>query len=218
MRPLIITLCLLSTPALADVTGPARIVDGDSLEVAGERVRLHGIDAPEIGQLCSLKGEPWSCGRAAADLLRDLIDGQEVDCRYLGRDRYKRMIAKCKVGWLDLGAEMVTRGMAVAYLRYSNDYLQNYREARGKGNGIFAGEFVEPEKWRQGERHAVEIANDNAPMRCQIKGNINSKGKRIYHMPGQEAYNVTRINPGAGERWFCSEVKAKAAGWRKALR
>ena len=135
-----------------------------------------------------------------------------------GRDRYKRMIAKCSVGWLDLGAEMVTRGMAVAYLKYSNDYLQNYREARGKGNGIFGGEFVEPEKWRQGERHSVEIANDNVPMRCRIKGNINAKGERIFHMPGQQVYNVTRINPSKGERWFCSEAQAIAAGWRKALR
>jgi endonuclease YncB( thermonuclease family) len=98
-------------------------------------VRLHGIDAPETGQVCSLNGKPWSCGRAATDLLRDLIGGREVDCRSLGRDRYGRMIGKCKVGRLDLGAEMVTRGMAVAYLRYSQDYLQTRSADTIKASG-----------------------------------------------------------------------------------
>jgi endonuclease YncB( thermonuclease family) len=70
MRALTIALCLFTTPALAGVTGPARVVDGDSLQVAGEQMRLHEIDAPEIGQVCSLDGKPWSCGRAGADLLR----------------------------------------------------------------------------------------------------------------------------------------------------
>jgi endonuclease YncB( thermonuclease family) len=135
MRALAIALCLIATPALANVTGPARVIDGDTLEIQGERVRLHGIDAPETGQVCSLNGKPWSCGRAATDLLRDLIGGREVDCRSLGRDRYGRMIGKCKVGRLDLGAEMVTRGMAVAYLRYSQDYLQTRSADTIKASG-----------------------------------------------------------------------------------
>jgi endonuclease YncB( thermonuclease family) len=80
------------------------------------------------------------------------------------RDRNGRIIAKCKAGWMDLGAEMVTMGMAVAYLRNSDDYLRNYREARGTGIGIFAGEFVEPEQWRKGERHPVETTGDNLPV------------------------------------------------------
>ena len=77
---------------------------------------------------------------------------------------------------------------------------------------------MSPKKWRSPWRHPIEIAHNNAPMRCQIKGNINRKGERIYHMPGQQAYGVTRINPATGERWFCSEANARAAGWRKALR
>ncbi len=81
--------------------------------------------------------------------------------------------------------------------------------------GIWATEFVKPWAWRRGKRLA---ANDNAPTRCKIKGNINASGERIYHMPSQQAYNVTRIDSDAGERWFCSESEAKAAGWRKALR
>ena len=67
MRTLIVILCLLATPALADVTGPARVIDGDTLEVQGERIRLHGIDAPEIRQLCRLDGKPWQCGKEATN-------------------------------------------------------------------------------------------------------------------------------------------------------
>jgi len=81
--------------------------------------------------------------------------------------------------------------------------------------GIWAGEFVKPWEWRRGNRLA---ANDNAPGQCQIKGNINREGERIYHTPGQQAYNMTRINLEAGERWFCLESDAEEAGWRKALR
>ena len=107
------------------------------------------------------------------------------------------------------------QGLALAYRRYSLDYVEEEADAQAARRGIWAGEFVKPWGWRRGKRL---VANDNAPGHCQIKGNINAKGERIYHVPGQQVYGVTRINPDAGERWFCSESEAKAAGWRKALR
>ncbi len=81
---------------------------------------------------------------------------------------------------------------------------------------IFAGEFIAPSRWRRGERHPVETANDNIPADCPIKGSINRDGVRIYHMPGQENYHKTRINTDKGERWFYTEGEAKSAGWRRA--
>jgi len=74
---------------------------------------------------------------------------------------------------------------------------------------------VKPWEWRRGKRI---VANDNPPDQCRIKGNINAKGERIYHVPGQQAYSVTRINLAKGERWFCTKAEARAAGWREALR
>ena len=156
----------MSLPVMGEssISGAARVIDGDTLEVDGRLIHLHGIDAPEAGQVCALNGQPSPCGREATNLLRRLINGQVVACREVNRDRHGRIVAKCKAGWMDLGAEMVTRGMAVAYLRKSDDYLRNYREARGTGIGIFAGEFIEPEQWRKGERHPVEIPADNLPV------------------------------------------------------
>lgn len=141
---LILVVALVPVIAHADATGPAQVVSGDMLEIEGQRIRIHGIDAPEIGQVCDLGGKPWRCGLAAAEMLRKLIASQPVACICRRRGHDGRQTAKCKVDWLDLGAEMVTRGFAVAYLKYSTDYIRNYREARGKGNGIFAGEFVAP--------------------------------------------------------------------------
>ncbi len=110
MRALTIALCLLATPALADVAGVASVIDGDTIEVHGQRIRLHGIDAPESQQLCRLDGKPWQCGKDAANALADKIARRPVTCEDFCRDRYKRIIAKCTVVGEDLGAWMVANG------------------------------------------------------------------------------------------------------------
>ncbi len=156
-------LCLLATPALAEVAGRATVIDGDTLEIRGQRIRLHGIDAPETGQTCRRDGAPWDCGRAAAELLRELTAGKRIVCAERATGGGGLLEAKCKAAWLDLGAEMVTRGMALPEPRNPSDYLRNYQEARGRGNGIFAGAFVEPKDWRNGKRLAIEGGNDGSP-------------------------------------------------------
>ncbi len=89
MRALAIALCLLATPVMADVTGPARVIDGDTLEIQGQRIRLHGIDAPESRQLCRRDGKPWQCGKDATNALARKIARRPVTCEDLGRDRYR---------------------------------------------------------------------------------------------------------------------------------
>ena len=97
MRALIAVLCLLTTPALADLAGVASVIDGDTIAVHGHRIRLHGIDAPEIRQLCRLDGRPWQCGKDAAAALAEKIARRPVTCEDLGRDRYKRITTRTAV-------------------------------------------------------------------------------------------------------------------------
>ena len=105
----------VSTP-MAPLVGLARVVDGDSIEIAGARVRLEGIDAPELNQSCTdSRGQPWSCGRTAAQELRSHIAGRELRCEPSGRDRYDRMLAICVLpDGSDVNAWLVRQGWALA--------------------------------------------------------------------------------------------------------
>lgn len=149
LRASLLLALLPFTAEARDLSGPARVVDGDTLIVAGERVRLHGIDAPEAGQSCRLESRIWACGMAASIQLRGLIAGRTVTCDDRGRDAYGRMIATCWSGVVDIGGEMVRRGYAVAYRRYSLDYVAAEVQAKAGRRGIWAGEFEMPWNWRK---------------------------------------------------------------------
>ena len=152
MRALALALCLLATPALADMAGNATVIDGDTLEIHGQRIRFHGIDAPESDQICRVDGKPWQCGKDATNALADKIARQPVTCEDLGRDRYDRIIARCAVAGEDMGAWMVANGWALAYRRYSLDYVDEEAATQAAQRGIWASEFAKPWEWRQDKR------------------------------------------------------------------
>jgi endonuclease YncB( thermonuclease family) len=128
----------------ADITGEARVIDGDSLVVAGVEIRLYGIDAPEYRQYCFRRGRPWACGIDATRTLRALIASRPVACRGREEDRYGRTVATCAVDGRDLGAAMVAGGHAVAY----GAYHEEERAARNAGRGIWSSRFERPADWR----------------------------------------------------------------------
>jgi endonuclease YncB( thermonuclease family) len=198
------------------IVGHASVIDGDTIEIHGQRIRFHGIDAPESGQSCTVWGKGTRCGRNAALALSGKINNRTVQCEQKDIDRYKRIIAVCRAGGEDLNGWMVAKGWAQAYRRYSLDYLKQEDTASRSKVGIWQGEFIAPWDWRRGKR--LEPKQTQQPGICLIKGNINRRGSRIYHVPSGQYYSRTKINQSKSERWFCSEEEAVAAGWRRSKR
>ena len=138
---------------MADVTGKPRVIDGDTIHINQTKIRLHGIDAPETRQECyRVDGSPYRYGEAATDALRVLIGADPVRCDGRAYDRYKRLIAVCFIGTKDLNAEMVRLGWALAYRKYSNDYVAAEVDAKSQKVGLWQGRFVAPWDWRRGKR------------------------------------------------------------------
>jgi endonuclease YncB( thermonuclease family) len=195
----------------ATLSGRARVVDGDTLEIDGRHVRLEGIDAPETGQTCSrrLVGS-WDCGEAAAEGLTKLVAKRVVSCESRGNDKYGRMLGICFVDGRDINAELVREGLAWAFVKYSQTYVQQEADARLQRVGIWQGN-AEP-AWIYREKRWAS-AEQTAPQGCAIKGNVTEHG-HIYHMPWSPWYGKVKVEEAKGERWFCTEAEATAAGWR----
>lgn len=134
-----------------DIMGHARIIDGDTISISKTKIRLHGIDAPETKQTClDHTNTPYMCGKASTAFLRKLIGPSlMVHCKGKHHDRYKRLIAVCFADGMDLNAEMVRQGWAVAYRKYSKDYVKTEAEAKKAKRGVWAGEFDMPWVWRR---------------------------------------------------------------------
>jgi len=242
IRPALIPLLsilLLSGPTIAaaatTITGVARISDGDTISIEETRIRLNGIDAPETDQVCLDEAEnTYPCGIAARDELARLVRNRTVTCMGNEVDRYDRRIMTCFVGETDINAAMVGGGWALAFRRYSDIYVGEEQLARAQQAGLWSGAFIAPWDWRHrgpqteilgalsvpinAQQHLLPqpMASAIPTTGCQIKGNISRNGTRIYHVPGQQDYDKTRISESKGERWFCTEDEAQAAGWRRA--
>lgn len=215
LASLVATSAIGTAAAQSPVVGVASVIDGDTLEIHDQRIRLHGIDAPESGQSCEKDGKQYRCGQQAALALADKIGQALIRCEQRDIDRYKRTVAVCRLGVEDLNGWMVRQGWAIAYRQYSRDYVDDESAAQAAKAGIWAGRFIEPSKWRRGDR--LQAAKKSAAVACQIKGNISRSGERIFHVPGGRDYGPTRIDESKGERWFCSEDEARKAGWRRSL-
>ena len=140
-------------PALAfseNIKGKPRIVDGDTIWIGGTKIRLHGIDAPEAKQTCKkADGSKYRCGEMATFALAEIIETHWITCKGETTDRYKRRIATCYAGPYDINGEMVRRGWALAYRRYSEDYVDEEEDARNRKAGMWQGEFIKPWEWRR---------------------------------------------------------------------
>jgi hypothetical protein len=204
------------------IIGRASVIDGDT---------------PESDQTCLEEEKPTRCGQYAAFALADKIGSNPVTCEPKDIDKYSRIVAVCRSAGENLNAWMVSQGMAVAYRQYSVGYVPQEEQAAASKRGMWKGEFIFPWDWRHqnenrsfrvlprsfktappaGSTNAVEPHNASSSQ-CVIKGNISQSGERIYHVPGGKFYDRTVISVTKGERWFCSEAEAQAAGWRRSRR
>lgn len=185
-----------------------RIIDGDTIEVSdATRVRYIGIDTPETGD-CR--------GEGAKMVNESLVGGKKIkledDIEKL--DKYGRRLAYVWVDGLFVNEELVKRGVAtvITYppnVRYVDRFLEAQQEAKEERLGIW-GENVCGD-----DEGAVEGVSVSTSSDCLIKGNISVSGEKIYHMPGQKYFDKTQVDETKGEKWFCSEGDAVAAGWRK---
>lgn len=209
-----LALCLATGASAQDIVGRVSVVDGDTFRVNGLVIRLHGIDAPELAQTCTHDtGADWACGAWVTDQVRRAYAGKRVRCVRTAIDRYDRVVARCYQGGVDIGQHMVQEGLAFAFRRYAMDYDLDEKRAAVTQRGLHGTQMQDPAAYRRAQKTAPPAPDAS----CTIKGNISGSG-RIYHMPGQEHYDRTRIAASRGERWFCSEAQARAAGWRKSRR
>ena len=171
IKPLLVILLFwVSSVASADLTGTALIVDGDTIAISGNKIRLSGIDTPEKNQTCRKASVTWGCGYEATETLRGWTYTKEVRCVGDTKDRYGRLIANCFVDGYNVNARLVYEGLALAYRKYSKQYVPEEDKARSAKRGIWAGEFVAPWDWRRGER-MKELRIGSAPCKggCEPK-------------------------------------------------
>jgi endonuclease YncB( thermonuclease family) len=232
LASLLLLAALASASSLSEpIHGMATAGDGDSLKIGDVSFRLFGIDAPELDQSCLRAGKSWQCGVEAHQQLQTLVSGKQVRCIPVDQDQHGRLVARCITRDTDLNRAMVERGYAVAFRKYSPDYVAAEAMAKAAGLGLWSGTFKLPEEHRATARSRPTSSKSNPTVRkrvgssttsqasaptsfggCVIKGNHSRRGDWIYHLPGMPYYQQTRA-----EQMFCSEAEARAAGYRRAI-
>jgi endonuclease YncB( thermonuclease family) len=161
---------MIFAAVVGTVAGTASVIDADTLEIRGERIRLVGVDAPESGQKCLDASSKFvRCGAIAANALDTWINRSTVSCDIEGKDRYGRLLGQCRVRGANVQEWLVLNGYAVAYRSYSTAYVPAELTARQARTGVWSGEFVMPWDWRQGLRLAGE-----KPTKAMISGKFAS--------------------------------------------
>tara|TARA_B100000686_G_C16439722_1_gene786338 strand:+ start:97 stop:603 length:507 start_codon:yes stop_codon:yes gene_type:complete len=147
---LLIFIINVSTLYSNEIIGKAIVIDGDTIKIEGKKIRLYGIDSPELKQLCRFKNNVnWYCGMEAKKALLDFIKNNTIKCLGTLKDKYKRIIGTCYLDKQDIQEWMVKHGWAIAYRKYSKKYIDSENFAKFNNLGIWQGNFLEPQKWRK---------------------------------------------------------------------
>jgi len=200
------------------VSGRASVIAADILRIGDRKVRLDGIEPPDANQRCLRAGarpggRTWTCGQDAREAMQRLVHGQTVTCTVGAKDKSGAASGRCRVKDADLGEMLVKAG----YVFADAGLMAPYRGAEDAAKAAKAGLWSSPEP----ERPAIwrdrlwAAAKREAPDGCPIKGRVQGE-ERVYLLPWESNYTRVRVRKGRGERWFCTQDEAEAAGWRKA--
>ena len=147
LKKKIINILLILFATFSTYANDIFVVDGDSLIINGVKTRMYGIDAPEYNQTCVADNKEYPCGQISKQTLQNIITDKTI-CSIKGKDKYNRILTVCYNDEIDINAELVRLGLAVAYTRYSKDYIDQEQEAKENKRGIWQGTFINPEKYR----------------------------------------------------------------------
>ena len=148
------SLILYSSASFSEkiIVGKAKIIDGDTIHLGKNTIRLHGIDAPETNQTCTVNETVWYCGVESTKVLQNFISKNEVICEIIDVDQYNRFIGVCFVNDKNINQYMVRNGWAIAYRYYSLDYISDEAIAKNSRLGIWKGSFQEPYLFRKNQK------------------------------------------------------------------
>ncbi len=205
--------------AVKPLEGRATAVAGDVLQVGSTIVRLAGIEAPDLEQKCTSGGKKrWPCGEAAQSALTKLVRGKTLRCELSGADDAGRPMATCTTvntgTSQNVAAVLVKEGAVFSSGGMWGNYNSMESEAKARKIGLWRGEAERPSEFRA---KMWEQARKAAPEGCPIKGQV-AGDNRTYVLPWFADYGSVRVRTSRGERWFCSEAEARAAGWKIASR
>lgn len=195
----------------ARVSGRATALSGQLLRVDRRVIRLEGIEAPERGQTCQRNGKPWRCGEGARTALSRQVRGKTVTCTVSSRDGSTDTASgSCTVDGRDVADVLVRDGHVFSVSSLFGGYASAEREARNAARGLWAGEALRPSEYRI---KMWDEARKAAPEGCPIKG-VGGGTARTYLLPWSAGYTARAVRTSRGDRWFCSEQDAIAAGYR----
>jgi endonuclease YncB( thermonuclease family) len=198
-------------PMSGRIEGRAVVLSGDRIKVGPTVVRLSGIEAPDANQVCpGSSSRTWGCGLAAKSALQKIVGTKQVACDV--QTRSSDATAACQVAGADIAGQLVRGGHVFAESGLFPTYGRAESEARAAKVGIWQGEAERPAAYRA---KVWDEAKRAAPGGCPIKGVLNGDA-RSFVMPGASNYDKTKVRTAKGERWFCSEEEALAAGWKSA--
>jgi endonuclease YncB( thermonuclease family) len=211
----------LASQGLDPVAGAGvQVIDGDTLQIDGHTVQLYGIDAPELGQYCERNGELRECGVEAALFLQKTVEfeGPPIECPTWGEEPAGRggtelVTGVCQIGPKVIGLTMVQNGYAISLPDSFPDYKEAEKQARQAKLGLWRGDFVAPWEWREGK--GGDVRSSDWVRRCNVKAARGPAGEQIYYVPTDENYDQVAVDQARGERMFCSDEEARAAGWTR---